>query len=126
MEVAATCKSTNKTAGCQGINDSSYKNGSCRSCQTLAVLSEKGNTGLNAVTRICLSVCAGLAGESSSDSSDEDDDDDDDDEEDSEGGEETCPPGCDPILYDKVSEHRIAVSDCALLPVLYEQVLMWI
>ena len=46
----------------------------------------------------------GLAVESSEDSSDEDDDDNDDDDEveDSEGGEETCPPGCDPILYDKV------------------------
>lgn len=47
---------------------------------------------------------AGLVGESSSDSSNEDDDDDDEDDEveDSEGGEETCPPGCDPSLYDKV------------------------
>ncbi len=44
---------------------------------------------------------AGLAGESSSDS--EDDDDDDDEVEDSEGGEQMCPPGCDPSLYDKVS-----------------------
>lgn len=47
---------------------------------------------------------AGLVGESSSDSSNEDDDADDEDDEveDSEGGEETCPPGCDPSLYDKV------------------------
>lgn len=47
---------------------------------------------------------AGLAVESSEDSSDEDNDDSDDDDgvEDSEGGEETCPPGCDPSLYDKV------------------------
>ena len=48
---------------------------------------------------------AGLVGESSSDSSNEDDDDGDDEDdevEDSEGGEETCPPGCDPSLYDKV------------------------
>ena len=45
----------------------------------------------------------GLAGESSSESDEDDDDDDDDDEEeDSEGGEETCPTGCDPSLYDKV------------------------
>lgn len=49
-------------------------------------------------------TCAGLVGESSSDSSNEDDDDHDDDDEveDSEGGEETCPSGCDPSLYDKV------------------------
>lgn len=52
-------------------------------------------------------VSAGLADESSSDSSDEDDDDDDDNDEveDSEGGEESCPPGCDPSLYDKVLQH---------------------
>lgn len=53
-------------------------------------------------------MCAGLAGDSSSDSSDEDNDDDDDnDEEDSEAGEETCPPGCDPALYDKVMQYGI-------------------
>ncbi|KAL3160143.1 hypothetical protein ABBQ32_010912 [Trebouxia sp. C0010 RCD-2024] len=53
---------------------------------------------------------AGLVGESSSDSSNEDDDADDEDDEveDSEGGEETCPPGCDPSLYDKVCELREA------------------
>lgn len=49
---------------------------------------------------------AGLAVESSEDSNDgdgDDNDDEDDEVEDSEGGEETCPPGCDPGLYDKVS-----------------------
>ena len=53
-------------------------------------------------------VPAGLAVESSEDSSDEDDDDSDDDDgvEDSEGGEETCPPGCDPSLYDKVHAYK--------------------
>lgn len=48
-------------------------------------------------------MSAGLASESSSDSEEEDDDNDDDEVEDSEGGEETCPPGCDMGLYDKVN-----------------------
>ncbi|KAL0027158.1 hypothetical protein WJX79_011044 [Trebouxia sp. C0005] len=53
----------------------------------------------------------GLAAESSSDSDDDDDEDDDDEVEDSEGGEETCPAGCDPSLYDKVCELREARLD---------------